>query len=392
VDPRLNPYAPGAGTPPPELAGRDELIERAAIALDRIRAGRPARSLILYGLRGVGKTVLLNRIRLDAEARGIASVRVEAPEERSLPALLAPALRATLLRLSRGEAAKTGVAKAMRALASFAKALKLKYHDIELSLDIEAERGLADSGDLDTDLTELLASIGSAADERNTAVVLYIDELQYVPEEQLAALIVALHSANQDQLPITMVAAGLPQLVGRTGRAKSYAERLFEFAPIDRLDEDAAKAALTVPVHRAGVDYETEAVTEILVQTRGYPYFLQEWGKQSWNVADASPIEAEDARRATIEALAELDASFFRVRFDRLTPAEKRYMRAMAELGPGPHRSGDIAEALGRKVTAVAPVRNALIAKGMAYSPAHGDTAFTVPLFDGFMKRIMPLR
>ena len=390
MDPRLNPYAPGAGTPPPELAGRDELIERAAIALDRIRAGRPARSLILYGLRGVGKTVLLNRIRLDAEARGIASVRVEAPEERSLPALLAPALRATLLRLSRGEAAKAGVAKAMRALASFAKALKLKYLDIELSLDIEAERGLADSGDLDTDLTELLASIGSAADERDTAVVLYIDELQYVPEEQLAALIVALHSANQDQLPITMVAAGLPQLVGRTGRAKSYAERLFEFAPIDRLDEDAAKAALTVPVHRAGVDYETEAVTEILAQTRGYPYFLQEWGKQSWNVADASPIEAEDARRATIEALAELDASFFRVRFDRLTPAEKRYMRAMAELGPGPHRSGDIAEALGRKVTAVAPVRNALIAKGMAYSPAHGDTAFTVPLFDGFMKRIMP--
>jgi hypothetical protein len=392
MDPRLNPYAPGAGTPPPELAGRDELIERAAIALDRIRAGRPARSLILYGLRGVGKTVLLNRIRLDAEARGIASVRVEAPEERSLPALLAPALRATLLRLSRGEAAKAGVVKAMRALASFAKALKLKYHDIELALDIEAERGLADSGDLDTDLTELLASIGAAAGERNTAAVLYIDELQYVPEEQLAALIVALHSANQDQLPITMVAAGLPQLVGQTGRAKSYAERLFEFAPIDRLDDDAATAALTVPVHRAGVDYETEAVTEILAQTRGYPYFLQEWGKQSWNVADASPIEAEDARHATIEALAELDASFFRVRFDRLTPAEKRYMRAMAELGPGPHRSGDIAEALGRKVTAVAPVRNALIAKGMAYSPAHGDTAFTVPLFDGFMKRIMPRR
>jgi hypothetical protein len=392
MDPRLNPYAPGAGTPPPELAGRDELIERAAIALDRIRAGRPARSLILYGLRGVGKTVLLNRIRLDAEARGIASVRVEAPEERSLPALLAPALRATLLRLSRGEAVKAGVARAMRALAGFAKALKLKYQDIELGLDIETERGLADSGDLDTDLTELLASIGSAAAERDTAAVLYIDELQYVPEEQLAALIVALHSASQDQMPITMVAAGLPQLVGQTGRAKSYAERLFEFAPIDRLDEDAARAALTVPVHRAGVDYETDAVTDILAQTLGYPYFLQEWGKQSWNVADVSPIEVEDAQRATIEALAELDASFFRVRFDRLTPAEKRYMRAMAELGPGPHRSGDIAEVLGRKVTAVAPIRNALIAKGMAYSPAHGDTAFTVPLFDGFMKRIMPLR
>lgn len=392
MDPRLNPYAPGAGSPPPELAGRDDLIERAAIALDRIRAGRPARSLILYGLRGVGKTVLLNRIRLDAEAREIASVRVEAPEERSLPALLAPALRATLLRLSRGAAAKAEVSKAMRALGSFARALKVKYQDIELSLDVEPEAGLADSGDLDTDLTELLASIGSAAAERETAAVLYLDELQYVPEEQLAALIVALHSASQDQLPITMVAAGLPQLVGQTGRAKSYAERLFEFVPIDRLDEEAAKAALTVPANKAGVDYETEAVAEILAQTLGYPYFLQEWGKQSWNVADTSPIDADDARRGSVQALAELDASFFRVRFDRLTPAEKRYMRAMAELGTGPHRSGDIADVLGRKVTTVAPIRNALIAKGMAYSPAHGDTAFTVPLFDGFMKRIMPLQ
>jgi hypothetical protein len=392
MDPRRNPYAPGAGTPPPELAGRDELIERAAIALDRIRAGRPARSLVLYGLRGVGKTVLLNRIRIEAEARGIASVRVEAPEERSLPALLAPALRSTLLRLNRGEAARAGVVRAMRALASFAKALKLKYQDIELGLDIEAERGLADSGNLDNDLSELLASVGGAAVERDTAVVLYIDELQYVPEIQLASLIVALHSASQDQLPITMVAAGLPQLVGQTGRAKSYAERLFEFAPIDRLDEGAARAALTIPAQRGGVSYETEAVTEILRQTRCYPYFLQEWGKQSWNVAEASPIAVADAQRATIEALAELDASFFRIRFDRLTPAEKRYLRAMAELGPGPHRSGDIAEALGRKVTAVAPTRNALIAKGMVYSPAHGDTAFTVPLFDGFMKRIMPTR
>ena len=390
MDPRLNPYAPGAGTPPPELAGRDELIERAAIALDRIRAGRSARSFILYGLRGVGKTVLLNRIRLDAEARGIASVKIEAPEERSLPALLAPALRSTLLKLSRGEAAKAGAVKAMRTLASFAKALKVKYQDLEFGLDIEPEKGVADSGNLDNDLTDLLNSIGIAAAERDTAAVLFIDELQYVPEDQLASLITALHSANQDQLPVTMVGAGLPQLVGQTGRAKSYAERLFEFAPIDRLDDDAASAALTVPAGKEGVLYEPDAVSEILAQTRGYPYFLQEWGKHSWNVANHTPIDGDDARHATIDALNELDASFFRVRFDRLTPSEKRYMRAMAELGPGPHRSGDIAEALGRKVTAVAPVRNSLIAKGMVYSPAHGDTAFTVPLFDGFMKRIMP--
>lgn len=390
MDPRRNPYAPGAGVPPPELAGRNELIERAAIALDRIREGRAARSFVLYGLRGVGKTVLLNRIRQDAEARGFVSVKMEAPEERSLPALLMPPLRASLLRLSRGAAARAGALKAMRVLASFARTMKVKYQDFEFGSDVEPEQGVADSGDLDTDLTDLLSTVGEAAAGRTTAVVLFVDEMQYVPEEQLASLITALHNTGQAQLPVTMVAAGLPQLVGKTGRAKSYAERLFEFVPIDRLDEQAARNALTIPARKEHVDYEADAVAEILRQTRGYPYFLQEWGKHGWNVAEASPITQQDAQRATDEALAELDAGFFRVRFDRLTPAEKRYMRAMAGLGPGPHRSGDIAAALGRKVTTVAPIRNALIAKGMIYSPAHGDTAFTVPLFDGFMKRIMP--
>jgi hypothetical protein len=390
LDPRRNPYAPGAGTQPPELAGRDELIERAAIALDRIRDHRPARSFILYGLRGVGKTVLLNRIRLDAEARGFATMRAEAPEDRSLPGLLAPALRATLLKLDRGEAAKATGRKALRALAGFAKALKFKYADIELNMDLDPESGLADSGDLDTDLTDLLIAVGEAAADRKTAVVLFIDELQYVPEEQLASLFTALHAASQNGLPITMAAAGLPQLVGQSGRAKSYAERLFEFASIDRLDDAAAQDALIIPARHEGAELAPGAVTEILRQTLGYPYFLQEWGKHSWNLADDSPIEEADAKAATVQALAELDASFFRVRFDRLTPAEKRYMRAMAELGAGPHRSGDVAEVLGRKVTTVAPVRNALIGKGMLYSPAHGDTAFTVPLFDGFMRRIMP--
>jgi len=390
MDPRTNPYAPGAGTPPPELAGRDDLIERAAIALDRIRAGRAARSLILYGLRGVGKTVLLNRIRVDAEARGFTGVNVEAPEERSLPAILTPVLRAALLRLDRGQATRALVHKALKALAGFASALKLKYQDIEAGLEFKPERGVADSGDLANDLTDLLACVGRAAGECVTAVVLFIDELQYVPEEQLASLITALHSASQIQLPITMVAAGLPQVIGQMGRAKSYAERLFEFVPIDRLENQAARAALCVPAEKQGVTFEGAAIEEILRQTAGYPYFLQEWGKHSWNIADASPITEADAKRATTQALAELDSSFFRVRFDRLTPAEKRYLRAMAELGPGPHRSGDIASRLDRKVTSIAPVRNGLIAKGMIYSPAHGDTAFTVPLFDGFMRRIMP--
>ncbi len=390
MDPRLNPFAPGAGTPPPELAGRDDLLERAAVALDRIRAGRSARSFILHGLRGVGKTVLLNRMRLDAEARGIASVSMEVPEGRSLPALLIPALRAALLRLSRGEALRDTLLQGMRALAGFARALKVKYQDIEVSIDVEPETGLADSSDLDTDLTDLLVAVGRAARERSTAIVLFIDELQYVPDKELAALIAALHSASQEQLPITMVAAGLPQLVGRSGDARSYAERLFEFVPVDRLGDDDARNALIVPACKEGVAFDPDATSEILRQTSGYPYFLQEWGKHSWDVADASPIALGDAQRATTAALAELDASFFRVRFDRLTPAQKRYMRAMAELGPGPHRSGDVAHVLERKVSTVAPLRNSLIVKGMIFSPAHGETAFTVPLFDAFMKRILP--
>lgn len=389
MDPRRNPFAPGAGTPPPELAGRDKLIEDAAIALHRIRAGRAARSTILYGLRGVGKTVLLTTIRLAAEAEGMTIVTIEAPENRSLPGVLAPALRASLLRLDRLKQAGEGVKRALRALAGFAK-LKVKYDDLEFGLDFDPEPGLADSGDLDSDLADLIQTVGEAAKERATAVIIAIDELQYVPEEQLAALISALHRASQRQLPITMVAAGLPQLLGQMGRAKSYAERLFAFVPIGPLDPAAASDAVRLPIEREDEIIEPAAIDAIITETQGYPYFLQEWGKHSWDAADASPITAADVEQAGRTALAELDASFFRVRFDRLTPAEKRYLRGMAALGPGPHRSGDVAEALGVKVTSVAPTRNSLIAKGMLFSPAHGDTAFTVPLFDAFMRRVMP--
>lgn len=390
MDPRRNPYSPGAGTQPPELAGRDEVIERAAIALDRIKLGRGARSFVFYGLRGVGKTVLLNRIREDAEARDLATIHIEAPENRSLPSILAPALRAVLLRLSRKENAKDLLQRGLRAVAGFTKALKFKYQDIDFNFDFPVEPGLADSGDLEFDLKDVLEATARAAKQCDSALVLFIDELQYIAEEQLAALITALHSASQKQLPVTMVAAGLPQLLGKMGKAKSYAERLFEFVPIDRLDEYAARTALCRPAEKEGVAIEKAAVDEILRQTQGYPYFLQEWGKHAWNSAVNNQIVEDDALNATTDALAELDASFFRVRFDRLTPAEKQYMRAMAALGPGPHRSGDIALRLKKKVTAVAPVRNLLIAKGMAYSPAHGDTAFTVPLFDGFLKRSLP--
>ncbi|WP_448955260.1 AAA family ATPase [Labrys neptuniae] len=389
MDPRRNPFAPGAGTPPPELAGRDALLERNAIALDRIRAGRAARPSILYGLRGVGKTVLLTTIRNTAEGEGMTVVAIEAPENRSLPGILVPVLRAALLRLDRMKQASTSVKRALRALAGFAK-LKVKYSDLEVALDLDPEAGLADSGDLEADLTDLILAVGEAARERQSAVVLVIDELQYVPEEQLAALISALHRASQKQLPVTMVAAGLPQLLGQMGRAKSYAERLFEFVPVGPLNESAAREAIRVPVEREQETISDQGLEMILAQSQGYPYFLQEWGKHSWDTAEASPISADDVEAATRSALAELDASFFRVRFDRLTPAEKRYLRAMASIGPGPHRSGDIADAMKVKVSSVAPTRNSLISKGMLYSPAHGDTAFTVPLFDAFMRRVMP--
>jgi hypothetical protein len=390
MDPRLNPYAPGAGAPPPELAGRDALIEAAAVALDRIRDGRHAKSLILVGLRGVGKTVLLDRILLDAEARGIHGVRLEAPEDRSLPGILAPSMRAALSKLDLARAATAGGKRALRALAGFIGAMKMKFGDVEVSVDIEPEKGLADTGDLDVDLTDLLLAVGGAARERSTAFAMFIDELQYVAEDQLASLITALHRCAQQNLPVTLIGAGLPQLVGKTGRAKSYAERLFDFPEIGPLEPAAARLALTAPAEKEDVVFTATALTKILRVTKGYPYFLQEWGKHAWSVAPSSPITAEHVRHATKQALAELDASFFRVRFDRLTPAEKNYLRAMAELGPGPHRSGDIAVRLKRKVNSLGPTRSALISKGMVYSPDHGDTAFTVPLFDQFMKRMMP--
>lgn len=390
MNPVDNPYAPGAGTPPPELAGRDALREKVRIAVERVRRSLPTKSVLLVGLRGVGKTVLLDRLRDDAEAAGVHTLRIEAPEGRSLPALLAPQLRQALLRLSRQQQAKEWAQRGLRALAGFAKSLKLKYDDIEVGLDFDPEPGLADNGDLEHDLQALLETVGVAAQKAGTALVMFIDELQYVAEDELAALITALHRCAQRRLPITLIGAGLPQLPGRIGRAKSYAERLFDFPEIGPLNAAAARIALVKPADVQGVAFTDPALGEIVRQTRGYPYFLQEWGKHSWDNATASPIELADVEAASVQAVAALDESFFRVRFDRLTPGEKRYLRAMAELGPGPHRSGDIADCLQRPVTALGPTRGKLIAKGMVWSPNHGDTAFTVPLFDEFMRRSIP--
>ena len=390
MDPIRNPYAPGAGTQPPELAGRQEVLENVRIAIERTRLGRSSRSVLMVGLRGVGKTVLLDRMWRDAEASGVSTLQIEVQENRSLPSMLAPQLRTALLRLSTKERAKDLAQRALRGLAGFAKGLKVKFHDIEVGLDFDPEPGLADNGDLEADLQDLIEVVGAAAKADDSAVVIFADELQYVKEDELAALITALHRAAQRGLPVILVGAGLPQVRGHMGKAKSYAERLFEFPEIGALSSEDARIAIAKPAEDEGVEIEAAALDAVVAQTQRYPYFLQEWGKHLWDVAESSPIGGASVETASVQAIAGLDESFFRVRFDRLTPAERRYLRAMAQLGEGPHRSGDIAQELGRPVNALAPTRSQLINKGMVWSPSHGDTAFTVPMFDQFMVRIMP--
>lgn len=387
MDPLRNPFSPGAGAPPPELAGRDEILEAARIALHRIRAGRPEKGQMLLGLRGVGKTVLLNKIGQMAEELGYHVVMLEAPEGQRLAEYLAPALKGTLLRLDRVEKAKDYVSRAVGALRGFASAFKVSIGEVSIAV---SEPPLADSGNLEVDLPALLLTIGQAAKAADSSVAVLVDEVQYLSEEDLRALIVAFHAIAQKGLPVVLFGAGLPQVAALSGEAKSYAERLLDFPSLGPLAPAAARQAIGQPIQSEGAQIDAEALDSIIGVTKGYPYFLQEWGKHTWNVAKQSPIARHDVTAASRSATAALDASFFRVRFDRLTPREQDYLRAMAELGAGPHRSGIIADALGRSVESTGPLRSGLIRKGMVWSPAHGETAFTVPLFDEFMRRAIP--
>ena len=285
-----------------------------------------------------------------------------------------------------GDKVKRGLA----VLRSFVGALKVTYAEVSIGLDIDPEKGAADSGDLEIDLPNLFVAVAEAAEERRSAVALFIDEIQYFSQKELGALIMAMHKVQQRQLPLVLLGAGLPILPGLAGESKSYAERLFSFPDIGALSEEDAAKALREPARAAGVEFHRNALREVFRLTKGYPYFLQEWGYQAWNLAPASPITLEIIKDATATVIPRLDKNFFRVRFDRLTPSEKNFLRAMAELGPGAHRTGDIADTLGVKITSLGPVRAKLIRKGMIYSPAHGDMAFTVPLFDEFMIRAMP--
>lgn len=387
MDAKTNPFAPGAGSQPPELAGRDQILDRADVALNRIQHGRASKSLILVGLRGVGKTVLLNRMWEKARTDGFNSVLVEAHEEKPLPSLLVPPLRQILFSLDAMENASDKVKRGLRVLGSFVKGIKAKVGEIEFRLDTEL--GSADSGDLEADLAELFTAVGEAAADRKTAVAIFVDELQYLSSVELSALIMAVHRINQRGLPLILVGAGLPQIVGLAGKSKSYAERLFDFPSVGQLALPDARRALESPVRNQNVAFNEDAVLEVIRETQGYPYFLQQWGHEAWNIAERSPITLENVKRVTELAISNLDQSFFRVRFDRLTPRERDYLYALARLGSGNQRSGEIAEELGVKPQSVAPIRSSLIKKGMIYSPQYGDTTFTVPLFDAFMLRTM---
>ena len=387
MDPRKNPFAPGAGAPPPALVGRDEIVAAADIALHRIRDGRPEKSQMLLGLRGVGKTVLLNRIGQIAEDLGYLLIQLEAPEGQRLAEYLAPALKRALIRLSRIEKAKSLSGQAIAALRGFASAFQVSIGEFQFGV---GEPPTADSGNLEIDLPELMVSVGKAARAGDASVVILIDEIQYLTEEDLRALIVSFHMISQGGLPVVLFGAGLPQVAGLAGDAKSYAERLFDFPQVGPLSPAAAREAIEQPLQDEGAGIDRDALAQIVEVTGGYPYFLQEWGKHAWRVADSPPIDLGDVDQASEEATEALDKNFFRVRFDRLTPREQDYLRAMAALGPGPHRSGEIAKLQDRKVESLGPLRSGLIKKGMIWSPSHGDTAFTVPLFDEFMKREMP--
>lgn len=391
MDTYNNPFNPGAGVRPPELAGRSVVLEQAVTALERTKRGRHAKSLMILGLRGVGKTVLLNEIRKESERRGYLAEQLEARDGEDLRQLLIHALRRVLLQLDRPGPTIEAVKKGLRVLRSFIGKITVSTGGVDITLGVDPEPGHADSGDFEADVKDVLIATARAAKEAKHPVALLIDELQYVSRSELAALIRGVHAVNQEGLPLLLFGAGLPQLAGHAGDAKSYAERLFDFPRLDRLEKDDACKAIRDPVESEGAHVEESALDEIYAQTRGYPYFLQEWGYTAWNVAQGEFITSKDAETATGQSIRKLDESFFRVRFDRLTSLEREYMRYLAELGEGPQRSSDVAKTMKRSARSLGPTRDNLIKKGMVYAPEHGQIAFTVPLFDEFMRREMPL-
>ena len=383
-----NPYSPGAGTRPPALVGRDRELDAIDVALQRLLLGRDGRSQLLTGLRGVGKTVMLNEFEQCAGGRGYFHEHIEVGEDGKLAPRLASGFRRVLLSMDAKRRIGERVVRALGVL----KAFSLKLPDgPELTIDVDAVLGPADSGDLGTDLAGLFVELGEVARDHGTGVLLTIDELHYVSQPTLEALVMGLHRASQLRLPITIAGAGLPSLATLTGEAKSYAERMFTFPSIGSLDDATAREALVVPAAEEVVTWEDRALDRVLDVTRGFPYFLQEFGKQAWDVSDGPDvITFDDVERSIPVATAELDEGFFRVRSGRTSDPERSYLRAMAELGSGPVRSGDVAALLGRPTTALGSVRDGLLKRALCYSPRWGEIEFTVPMFDEFMKRWIP--
>jgi hypothetical protein len=390
MDPNKNPFAPGAGYAPPELAGRADILDRAKLTLTRIKDGRSSKGLLLVGLRGVGKTVLLNRVDDLAQKAGYTTVMIESVDQKRLEAMLIPALRSLLFKLDRMEGISESVKLGLRVLQGFMSRVKLKYGEVELSLGVPAEVGVADSGDLEADLPELIMATAQAAASRKCAVALVVDEMQYLHEKELSALIMAMHKIAQKQMPLTLIGAGLPPLLGKMGNSKSYAERLFDYPRVGALDRKAVEQAVQAPIEKSKAFIDRQAIEHIFRVTQGYPYFVQEWGHHAWNCAKGSNVDLKAAQHADTAARKSLDEGFFSVRFDRLTPGEKNYLRAMAYFGADAVKAGKVATALGQTVQSAAATKTALVKKGMVYSPSYGDAAFTVPLFDQFMRRRIP--
>lgn len=387
MDPFANPFAPGAGSRPPELAGRDAILEAARISCGRAIKGRAGRSIMLLGLRGTGKTVLLSEIGRIAEAQGFLVSKVEAPEETNLAKLLYPEMRKVSRSLSSIEAARHYAFRALGGLRNFASVFNIEVAGMTIGVDPAPEPGLAESGDLQHDLPDLFGQIGRAAQAAGKGWVLLVDEVQYLSQNDLSGLIVSLHRMAQDGVPIVFIGAGLPQVARLAGDAKSYAERLFNYPAVGPLDEEAASKAIEKPINDEKATISKEALATIFDMTKGYPFFLQELASFSWNNAQGPEISKDDVQASYTETIRSLDDGFFRVRLDRLTKAEVQFVRSMATLGDGPYQVSDVAKAMGRTQKSIGPARASIIFKGMIYSTDHGYLDFTVPLFADFIRR-----
>lgn len=399
MDPVRNPYAPGAGQRPPELAGRDRELAAFEVVLERVARARPERSLVLTGLRGVGKTVLLNTLRSQAIGRLWGTGKIEARPEQSLRRPLSAALHMAVREVAGRHRAPERIDEFLAVLKAFAlrsagPAAKLRDR-WQPGIDVPAASGRADSGDLEIDLVELLSDAAEVAADVGTGIALFLDEMQDLGPQDVSALCAACHELSQSGAPLIVVGAGLPHLPAVLSAAKSYSERLFRYQRIDRLDRLAADHALVAPAAREDVQYEPKALDTLYEASGGYPYFVQAYGKATWDHAPRSPITAADVRVAAPEAEAELAVGFFGARYERATPAEREYLRAMADLSAGGERGGgvvelvptaEVAKALGRRPASLSPARDALIKKGLIYSGERGSVAFTVPHFGRYLR------